>query len=173
MGKDITTLPTVWIVTGIDYDDERVVLAVCPDKENAEKAKGYYQRNYDDIEVTERCQETYDEMPYIWSGRFNVTIRPYINHPNTYIMGSVAMSVEKKFLTSDVNPADYDNIYFKIVKTIDQDGKEKIEMYGNFSSSIELPAGGEGGNCGKARREWLAEKVNERGVIKLAMPTFD
>jgi hypothetical protein len=46
-------------------------------------------------------------------------------------------------------------------------------MRGYFTTSVEPPEGGYGQNLGKARREWLVNKINEKGIIKLVIPTFD
>lgn len=175
MEKDTTSLPEVWVITGIDYGDERRVLAICPDKENAQRGKAYYSENYDDVEVECWYQETFEERPFVWTGSFDLEIRPYSKYEKTYIIGSARMNVEKKFLTVYESECSMkcDSFTFNINQIINQDGKETISMRGQFTTSIEPPEGGYGGNLGKARREWLVNKINEKGIIKLVIPTFD
>lgn len=173
MGRDITTLPEVWVITGIGYGDERRVLAICPDEENAQRGKAYYAENYDDVEIECWYQETFEEKPFVWTGSFDLEIRPYAKYEKTYLIGSARMNVEKKYLTVPDNPEKYDSFNFNITQTINQDGKETISMRGHFTTSIEPPEGGYGCNLGKARREWLVNKINEKGIIKLVIPTFD
>ena len=83
------------------------------------------------------------------------------------------MSVEKKFLTKYVDPEKCEDFRFNLTQTVNQNGEETLSMTGYFTSSIEPPEGGYGENLGKARREWLIDKINERGIIKLVIPTFD
>lgn len=173
MEKDVTTLPEVWVITGIGYGDERTVLAICPDEENAQRGKAYYSENYDDVEIECWHQETFEERPFVWTGTFDLEIRPYSKFEKTYLIGSARMSVEKKFLTKYEDPVRLENFSFNITQTVNQDGKETISMRGYFTTSTEPPEGGYGCNLGKARREWLVNKINEKEIIKLVIPTFD
>lgn len=173
MEKDTTSLPEVWVITGIGYDNERRVLSVCPDEENAQRGKAHYEEDYYDVEIECRYQNTFGEGPYVWSGNFNLEIRPCAKYDKTYLIGAARMYVEKKFLTKYDDPQKCEDFHFNLTKTVDQDGKETLSMRGYFNTSIEPPAGGYGENLGKARREWLIDKINERGIIKLVIPTFD
>lgn len=175
MEKDTTSLPEVWIITGIGYEDKRVVLAVCPDEENARRGKAYYEESYDEVEIECWHQETFEERPFVWSGSFDLEIRPYAKYDKTYLIGQAWMRVEKKFLTVYESERSMrgEEFNFHITQTTDQDGKETISMRGYFTTAIEPPEGGFGFNLGKARREWLMNKINEKGIIKLVTPTFD
>lgn len=173
MEKDVTTLPEVWVITGIGYDNERRVLSVCPDEENARRGKAYYEEDYDEVEIECWCQDTFEERPFAWTGTFDLVIRPCSESYKTYLVGSARMSVEKKFLPVYENPVKCDNFNFNITQTIDQDGKESTSMRGHFTTLTEPPEGGYGENLGKARREWLVNKINEKGIVKLVIPDFD
>lgn len=173
MEKDTTSLPEVWVITGIGYDDQRRVLGICPDEENAQRGKAYYEESYDEVEIERWYQETFEERPFVWYGSFNLEIRPYAERENTYLIGSANMNVDKQFLAMTEDPATREDFNFRITTTVTQDGKKTISMYGTFHTTVEPPAGGYGSNLGKARREWLVEKINKKNVIKLVMPTFD
>lgn len=67
MGKDITSLPEVYIVTGFSYDCNGTrILAACPTEQDA---VNYYKKRYDDVEYECFSQETYDPVPVFYGGR--------------------------------------------------------------------------------------------------------
>lgn len=178
MEKDATTLPEVWVITGrvltgIDYDPERRILAICPDEENAQRGKAYYEEDYDDVEIDCWDQETFEEKPIVWKGTFEIEISPYAKSDKTYLINNARMNVEKKFLTKCEIPQKYDSFTFDIIKKINQDGKGTFAISGNFITPTEPPEDYFGLNIGNARKEWLINKINEKGIIKLVIPTFD
>lgn len=174
-GKDTTSLPEVWVITGIGYDKKRRILAICPDEENADRGRAYYDETYDDVEIESWYQETFDERPTVWNGFFNLEVFPYLNHDKTYTISRALMSVNKKFLTKyeAEHSTRCDNFNFAITKTINQDGGETVSVKGRFTTSTEPPKGGGGQNLGGYNKQWLIDKINEKGIIKLVMSTYD
>ena len=73
MGKDITSLPEVWIVTDLNYDfGGKRVLAVCPTEQDAHNAVNYYKKHHhDDVEYECFSQNTYDPVPVFYGGRIH------------------------------------------------------------------------------------------------------
>lgn len=171
MGKDITSLPEVWIVTGFSYDcDGRRILAVCPTMQDAQNAVNYYKKHYNDVEYECFSQETYDPIPIFYGGVFSAEIRPYKD--GTYILGQVRITQSENPLDREVDPKEFENISFTLTNKIDDTGHESYTLCGNYISATEVPIKTDI-NVGKAAREWLIKKVNEKGVIKLVIPNFD
>lgn len=172
MGKDITSLPEVWIVTGFSYDcNGSRVLAVCPTEKDAHNAVNYYRKHYNDVEYECFSQETYDPTPVCYSGVFTAEVRPYEN--DTYILGQVRITQSEQTLDNDIpDPKEFEFTSFTLINKISDTGSESCELRGNFLSMEKVPIKTDI-NVGKAAREWLIEKVNEKGVIKLVIPNFD
>lgn len=172
MGKDTTSLPEVWIVTGFSYDcDGSRVLAVCPTEEDAHNAVNYYRKHYNDVEYECFSQETYDPSPVCYSGVFTAEVRPYEN--DTYILGQVRITQSEQTLDNDIlDPKEFEFTSFTLINKISDTGDESCELRGNFLSMEKVPVR-TNTNVGKAAREWLIKKVNEKGVIKLVIPDFD
>lgn len=174
MGKDITSLPEVWIVTGFSYDcDGTRILAVCPTEQDAQNAVNYYKKHYDDVEYECFSQETYDPVPVLYGGVFTAEVRPYGNDNDTYILGQVRITQSQQPIDEDVpNPKEFEYVSFTLITKTDNTGHKSCELCGNFLSAEEIPIK-TSINVGKAAREWLIEKVNEKGVIKLVIPDFE
>ena len=171
MGKDITSLPEVYVVTGFSYDcDGTRVLAVCPTEEDAHNAVNYYKKHYDDVEYECFSQETYDPIPVCYTGVFTAEVRPYEN--DTYILGQVRITQSEQSLDNVADPKVFEFTSFTLINRINDSGSESCELRGNFLSVEKIPIKTDI-NVGKAAREWLIEKVNEKGVIKLVIPNFD
>lgn len=172
MEKDTTSLPEVWVVTGFSYDcNGSRVLAVCPTEEDAHNAVNYYKRHYDDVEYECFSQETYDPSPVCYSGVFTAEVRPY--EDDTYILGQVRITQSEQVLDNDIpDPKDFEFTTFTLINKISDTGEGSYELRGNFLSMEKVPVKTDI-NVGKAAREWLIKKVNEKGVIKLVIPDFD
>ena len=171
MGKDITSLPEVWVVTGFSYDCDGIkVLAVCPTKEDAHNAVNYYSKRYNDVEYECFSQETYDPVPVYYAGAFAAEARPYKN--DTYILGQVRITQSEQSLDKEVDPKEFENVTFTLITKTDSTGYKSCELSGNFISTMKIPIKTDV-NVGRAAREWLIKKVNEKGVIKLVIPDFD
>ena len=103
MGKDITSLPEVWIVTGFSYDcDGTRILAVCPTEQDAQNAVNYYKKHYNDVKYECFSQETYDPVPVFYGGVFSAEVRPYKD--DTYILGQVRITQSENPLDREVDP---------------------------------------------------------------------
>lgn len=172
MEKDTTSLPEVWIVTGFSYDcDGRRVLTVCPTEEDAHNAVNYYRKHYDDVEYECFSQETFDPTPVCYSGVFTAEVRPYEN--DTYVLGQVRITQSEQTLDNDIpDPKQFEFTSFTLINKISDTGSESCELRGNFLSMEKVPIKTDI-NVGRAAREWLIKKVNEKGVIKLVIPDFD
>ena len=171
MGKDITSLPEVWVVTGFNYDcGGEQVLAVCPTEKDAHNAVNYYSEHYDDVEYRCFSQETYDPIPVCYTGIFTAEVRPYEN--DTYILGDVSITQSERSLDKEVDPKEFENVSFTFITKTDNTGHKSYELCGNFISATEIPIRTTT-NVGKAAKGWLIEKVNEKGVIKLVIPDFN
>ena len=172
MGKDITSLPEVYVVTGFSYDcDGTRVLAVCPTEQDAQNAVNHYKKHYDDVDYECFSQETYDPVPVFYGGIFTAEVRPYKD--DTYILGQVRITQSQQPLDGDIaNPKEFEYVSFTLTNKVDSTGHKSYELCGNFLSMEEIPIKSNI-NVGKAAREWLIEKVNEKGIIKLVIPYFD
>lgn len=171
MEKNITSLPEVWVVTGFSYDRDGIkVLAVCPTEEDAHNAVNCYSKHYDDVEYECFSQETYDPTPVYYAGTFAAEVRPYEN--DTYILGQVRITQSEQPLDKEVDPKEFENISFTLTDKINDTGHESYELCGNYISATEIPIKTDV-NVGKAAREWLINKINEKGIIKLIIPDFD
>ena len=171
MGKDITSLPEVWIVTGLSYDcEDRRILAVCPTEQDAQNAVNYYKKHYDDVEYECFSQETYDPVPVFYGGVFSAEVRPYKD--GTYILGQVRITQSENPLDREVDPKEFEITTFTLINKISDMGVESCELRGHFLSMEKVPVKTDI-NVGKAAREWLIEKVNEKGIIKLVIPDFE
>lgn len=170
MEKNITSLPEVWVVTGFSYDCNSIkVLAVCPTEEDAHNAVTYYRKRYDDVEYEYFSQETYDPVPVFYGGVFTAEVRPYKD--DTYILGQVRITQSENPLDREVDSKEFENISFTLTNKIDDTGHESYELCGNYISAMEVPIKTDI-NVGKAEREWLINKINEKGIIKLVIPDF-
>lgn len=170
MGKDTTSLPEVWVITGIGYSDERKVLTVCPTEEDAQNAVHYYSKHYDDVDYECFYQETYDSVPVYYGGGFSAEIRPYKD--DTYLLGQVRMTQSQRPVDEGLDPKDYESISFALISKIYSNKDKSCELNGTYVSAKEIPIKTDI-NVGKAAKEWLMNKVNEKGVIKLVIPDFD
>lgn len=98
-------------------------------------------------------------------------VRPYEN--GTYILGQVGITQSEQTLDNDIpDPKEFEFTSFALVNKITDTGSESCELRGNFLSMEKIPIKTDI-NVGKAAREWLIKKVNEKGVIKLVIPDFD
>ncbi len=171
MGKDITSLPEVWIVTGLNYDfGGQRVLAVCPTEQDAQNAIHYYKKKYNKVEYECFSQETYEPVPIYYEGVFVAEVRPYKD--GTYILGQVRIIQSENSLDKDVGPKELENISFTLTSKINDVGYESYELRGNYISAMKVPIKTDI-NVGKAAKEWLINKINEKDVIKLVIPDFD
>ena len=73
------------------------------------------------------------------------------------------------FLTGNLRP---DTCLLLWVFTAEVRPYESCELRGNFLSMEKVPIKTDI-NVGKAAKEWLIKKVNEKGVIKLVIPDFN
>lgn len=171
MEKDITSLPEVYVVTGFNYDfDGKRVLAICHTEQDAHNVANYYKKHYDGVEYECFSQETYDPIPVCYTGVFTAEIRPYEN--GTYILGQVRITQFGQSLNNVADPKTFESTSFTLINKINGNGSESCELRGNFLSIEKIPIKTDI-NVGKAAREWLIEKVNEKGIIKLVIPYFD
>lgn len=171
MEKDITSLPEVYVVTGFNYDfDGKRVLAICHTEQDAHNVANYYKKHYDGVEYECFSQETYDPIPVCYTGVFTAEIRPYEN--GTYILGQVRITQFGQSLNNVADPKTFESTSFTLINKINDNGSESCELRGNFLSIEKIPIKTDI-NVGKAAREWLIEKVNEKGIIKLVIPYFD
>ena len=176
MKKIQNDLPKVWVVTGVpEFETEPRILAICPDRENALKARVHYYEDYDDIECEEFSQETYEDTPMFYAGDFSIELRPFGIEPETYIFGSLNYFNSRELcVPENGTPEQHDYFGFSIQKTIADTNKVTMKIYGNFESPTQLPFYSEDvPSVERARREWLMEKINAKGLIKVVMPDFE
>lgn len=168
-------LPTVWVVTGVpEFSTEPRVLTVCPDRDSALKARVHYCGDYDDIECEEFSQETFEDTPTFYRGSFSAELRPFGIEPETYIFGNLDFVSYKQYTSENETPEQHDDFNFSISKTITDTNRVTTKVYGTFEVPTQLPFYSEEvPSVEKARREWLKEKINVKGLIKIVMPDFE
>lgn len=179
MEKTQNDFPKVWVVTGTpEYTTDPVVITVCPDLDSALKAKSYYGSyyggNYDDIECREFSQETFEEIPTFYEGNFSAELRPFGTEPETYIFGNLNFMSYKRYIQENETPEQHNDFSFYINKTISDTNKVTTKISGTFENPTqfsfylkEVPS------VERARREWLMEKINAKGLVKIVMPDFE
>lgn len=103
-------------------------------------------------------------------GVFTAEVRPYKD--DTYILGQVRITQSENPLDRKVDSKEFENISFTLTNKIDDTDHESYALCGNYISVMEVPIKTDI-NVGKAAREWLINKINEKGIIKLVIPDFD
>jgi len=151
----------VWVVSGEDWNEERgtrIVIGVCPTEEDAENLKLQFENEYDNIWIQEFYPKTWDRPSIIYNGHFKVEIRPFIK--KHYILHKVEiMEQEREVLPAGYGPKE--KFEFSVGHIIKTDGPEVYIIVGEFTSMEKVPTEG------KAAKEWIAQKVNEKGLITL------
>lgn len=87
-------------------------------------------------------------------------------------MGQVRITQSEQPLDKEVDPKEFENVTFTLITKTDNTGYKFCGLSGNFISTMKIPIKTDI-NVGKAAREWLIEKINEKGIIKLIIPDFD
>ena len=175
MKKTQNDFPKVWVVTGTpEYTTDPVVITVCPDQDSALRAKSYYCGDYEDIECREFSQETFEEIPVFYEGSFSAVLRPFGGEPETYIFGNLDFMSYKRYVHENEIPEQHDDFSFYISKTITDTNKVTTKISGTFENPTQFPFYlKKVPSVERARREWLMNKINAKGLIKIVMPDFE
>jgi hypothetical protein len=177
MNKNETTLPEIWIVTGCcEWSEDKKILAVCPDKDNALRACAYYDSvdDYSDVECTNYPQVTFSDAPYIYQGSFMADLRPYGENPETYIFGKINFELRKKYLKDNEKVESFNDFKFHITKRITDQNRTFVSVCGSFINPTELPFFfGRESSDEKNRRKWLIDKINTKNIIQIVLPDFE
>ena len=167
MGKEFTTLSPVWVITGKDYSYEvnARVLDVAASLEDAIKRAAYYRtQGYDDVDYESFTPVTFDgEEDYWYSGNFTVELRK-TDKDTVYTMGTLYGYPRKVY---DQHGGEGSN--YKLVTEIDMSGKTKIMLDFNFMTKDKLCDS----SSRKEVREWVRDKINAAGQIKIIVPFSD
>lgn len=156
----------VWVVSGEEWYDEgyrRIVIAVCPTKEDAENVKFRVEleRDYDEIWIEDFCVKTHDKAPIAYTGRFRLEISPF--GEKHYVLREITFIDQKQIAVSATFKERFEFSINHIIKT---DGPETYVIMGEFNSIEKVPTEGD------AAKQWLARKVNEKGLITLESSGF-
>ena len=156
----------VWVVTGEDWNDERgerIVIGVCPTKEDAVNVKLRFLYTYSEIWIQEFPLRTYDKPFVAYKGRFRAELH-FIGEKH-YVLGKIDyVKQETEPLSVDCNVKE--KFEFSVGHIIKTDGPEIYIISGEFTSAEEAPTEGE------AAKEWITQKVNEKGLITLESSGF-
>ena len=167
MGKEFTTLSPVWVITGKDYSYEvnARVLDVAASLEDAIKGAAYYRtQGYDDVDYESFTPVTFDgEEDYWYSGNFTVELRK-TDKDTVYTMGTLYGYPRKVY---DQHGGEGSN--YKLVTEIDMSGKTKIMLDFNFMTKDKLCDS----SSRKEVREWVRDKINAAGQIKIIVTFSD
>lgn len=167
MEKEFTTLSPVWVITGKDYsyDDNARVLDVAASQEDAVKGAAYYRtQGYDDVDYESFTPVTFDgEEDYWYNGNFTVELRK-TDKDTVYTMGALYGYPRKVYNQNGGEGSNY-----KLVTETDMSGKTKILLYFNFMTKDKLCDS----TSRKEVREWVRDKVNAAGQIKIIVPFSD
>lgn len=165
MEKDVTTLPQVWVITGKDYDDVTRVLDVAPSQEDAVKGAAYFSANgYDEVEYECFTPVTFSgEENYWYSGYFNIELRK-TDEDFVYTMGAIFGFPQRIYKEGGGEGCNY-----RIVTEREMSGKEKTMLYFNFMTKDEKC----NSSSRKEVREWVRDKINAAGQIKVIVPFAD
>ena len=167
MGKEFTTLSPVWVITGKDYSYEvnARVLDVAASLEDAIKGAAYYRtQGYDDVDYESFTPVTFDgEEDYWYSGNFTVELRK-TDKDTVYTMGTLYGYPRKVY---DQHGGEGSN--YKLVTEFDMSGKTKIMLDFNFMTKDKLCDS----SSRKEVREWVRDKINAAGQIKIIVPFSD
>lgn len=161
----------VWVVSGEDWNHERgirVVIGVCPTGEDAENLKLRVKDAYDEIWIEQFRPKTWEEPSVIYNGHFKVEIRPLIK--KHYILHKIMiMNQEREVLPDEYEPEE--NFEFSVGHVIKTDAPEIYLIAGEFTSVEKAPLErGEDPNKSDALKQWIIQKVNEKGLITLELP---
>ena len=161
-------LNEVWVITGTNKCGDEVIFGIARTKEEASNASNYYESiGYDDISYEPFKIKTYDLVPTMWGGYFSLTLIPYQEHENTYLIKTLNYSLNKKFING--KPEDYEDFDYIFKHTINSNGHVECSISGNFCSATEPPPS----SPEKQLREWLRDKINAKGQLKVVVPSFD
>lgn len=156
----------VWVVTGEDWNDERgtrIVIGVCPTKEDAENVKLRYYYTYDEIWIQEFSPQTCDKPFVVYKGHFRAEL--HLVGEKHYVLGKIDyVKQEGEPLSGDYNVKE--KFEFSVGHIIKTDGPESYIISGEFTSMEKVPTEG------KAAREWIVQKANEKGLITLESSGF-
>lgn len=161
-------LNEVWVITGEDQYGDKIVLGIARSIEEAENASAYYEsKDYADVSYAPFKFKTYNTIPLMWIGYFSLTLIPYQGYENTYLMKTLNYSLNKKFI--DGKPEDYEDFDYIFKHTINSNGHIECSISGDFCSATEPPPS----LPEKQLREWLRDKINAKGQLKVVVPSFD
>ncbi|MBP5774033.1 MAG: hypothetical protein J6W35_08275 [Eubacterium sp.] len=156
----------VWVVSGEEWYDEeykRIVIAVCPTKEDAENVKFRVEleRDFDEIWIENFYVKTHDKASTAYIGRFRLEISLF--GENHYVLRGITFIDQKQIAMSATFKEKFEFSMNHIIKT---DGPETYVIMGEFNSIEKVPTEGD------AARQWLVQKVNEKGLITLESSGF-
>lgn len=153
----------VYVVTGEDWNSgEKRVLTVCKTVDEAKKALAYFSDNYSNPEYEEFFFETFEGFTSYYRGGFNIALSP-TEEENTYYIASHWFYVTKDY-ASEIPK---ENFSFNILTSRSPSSEEKTTtLSGNFISFTPPPSGE------VKIREFLRDKINEMGIIKVKIPEF-
>ena len=87
----------VYVITGENWNDgEKIVLTVCKTEEEAKKAVGYYNQDYDICDYDEFFFETFNDLKQFYRGSFNMVLSP-TDEPDTYYMQNIYYQVSVNY----------------------------------------------------------------------------
>lgn len=157
----------VWVVTGEDWNNDergtRIVIAVCPTEKDAENVKLRFYYTYDEIWIQEFCSKTCEKPFVAYKGRFRAEL--HLIGEKHYVLGKI----DRVSQEGEPVPVDCDikeKFEFSVGHIIQTNGPECYTISGEFTSAEEVPTEGE------PAKRWIAQKVNEKGLITLESSGF-
>lgn len=156
------------VITGEDRWGDIIILGVARDLEEVNNAVDYYEsEGYTNVSYSSFKFKDYSPIPMMWGGYFSLSLIPYQGHENTYLMKTLNYSVNRKPING--KPEDYENFDYIFKCTVNSNGHVECSISGDFYSATEPPPS----LPEKQLREWLRDKINAKGQIKVVVPSFD
>lgn len=156
----------VWVVSGEDWNEEkgtRIVIGVCPTKEDAENVKLRFYYTYDEIWIQEFPIRACIKPFVAYEGSFRAEL--HLIGEKHYVLGKIDyVKQEGEPLSVDYNVKE--KFEFSVGHIIKTDGPEIYIISGEFTSAEEAPTEGD------AAKEWITQKANEKGLITLESSGF-
>ena len=155
----------VWVVSGEDWNGEsgtRIIIGVCPTKEDAENVRLRLLYTYDEIWVQEFPIRACVKPFVAYKGNFKAEL--HLIDEKHYVLGKIDYVNQRgEPLSGDYNVKEFEFSVDHIIKT---DGPEIYIISGKFTSMEKVPTEE------KAAKEWIAQKANEKGLITLESSGF-
>ena len=159
----------IWVLTGEDEWGDRITLGITKSLEDTQQAEDYYKsKGCSNIDYAPFTFKTYNTIPVMWGGNFNISLIPCAGI-DTYLMTHLNYSCNKKYLDPNIDPKNYERFNYNFEKTVSSNGRCDCKVSGWFDSATEPPPS----LPQKQLREWLRDKINEKGYIKVTLPDYD